>query len=80
MFHKIKIIVSITVIALLVLLTISENIFKTNKKLCFDDISDLPENKVGLLLGTSKYLKKDKQKYFTKTELMLPQNYITAEK
>lgn len=69
MFHKIKIIVSITVIALLVLLTISENIFKTNKKLCFDDISDLPENKVGLLLGTSKYLKKDKQNLFYKNRI-----------
>lgn len=69
MFQKIKIIGSITVIALLVLFTVSENIFKTNKKLCYDDISDLPENKVGLLLGTSKYLKKGKKNLFYKNRI-----------
>lgn len=69
MFQKIKIIGSITVIALLVLFTVSENIFKTNKKLCFDDIAQLPENKVGLLLGTSKYLKKGKKNLFYKNRI-----------
>lgn len=68
-FQKIKIIGSITVIALLVLFTVSENIFKTNKKLCFDDIAQLPENKVGLLLGTSKYLKKGKKNLFYKNRI-----------
>jgi SanA protein len=65
-FNKIKIYVSIIILSVLILFTISENIFKTNKKKCYDNIEDLPRNKVGLLLGTSKYRKGGKQNLFYK--------------
>jgi len=35
---------------------ISENIINANRKSCYSDINDIPKNKVGLLLGTSKYI------------------------
>ncbi len=63
---KIRTVSVIFFLSVLILLTISENIFKSNKKLCFDDIAKLPDNKVGLLLGTSKYLVGGKQNLFYK--------------
>ncbi len=53
-------------LTLLILLTISENIFKANKKLCYDDTTKIPVNKAGLLLGTSKYYKDGKENLFYK--------------
>jgi SanA protein len=38
------------------IIIVSENFMKKNKKLCFDDIDKIPYNKVGLVLGTTKYL------------------------
>jgi len=67
--EKIKITTAILVLLLLILLTVSENIFKTNKKLCTDKIENLPENKAGLLLGTSKYLKYGGENLFYKNRI-----------
>ncbi len=69
MIKKIKIATAILILSLLTLLTISENIFKANKRLCTDDIENLPENKAGLLLGTSKYLKTGGQNLFYKNRI-----------
>ncbi|MCF6365036.1 MAG: YdcF family protein [Bacteroidales bacterium] len=43
---------------------VSENIFKAQKKLCYNDIDEIPKNKVGLLLGTSKYIGKSLNYYY----------------
>ena len=57
------------ILSVLVIFTISENIFKQNRKLCYDSIEKLPVNKVGLLLGTSKYLKGGKENLFYKNRI-----------
>ncbi|NOZ33832.1 MAG: vancomycin high temperature exclusion protein [Chlorobi bacterium] len=67
--HKIKVIISISILSVLFIFIISENIFKTNRRLCYSDIEKIPENKVGLLLGTSKYLKGGKQNLFYKNRI-----------
>jgi len=67
--QKLKIIAAIIILSLLVLFTISENMFKANKKLCYNDMVKLPENKVGLLLGTSKYRKTGGQNVFYKNRI-----------
>ncbi|MCF6183872.1 MAG: YdcF family protein [Bacteroidales bacterium] len=67
--HKIKIIISISILSVLFIFIISENIFKSNKRLCYSDIEKIPYNKVGLLLGTSKYLKGGKQNLFYKNRI-----------
>ena len=69
MFRKIKIIAAISTVSVLIIFTISENIFKQNRKLCYDSIEKLPVNKVGLLLGTSKYLKGGKENLFYKNRI-----------
>ncbi len=67
--QKFKIIAAIIILSLLILFTISENIFKANKKLCYNEVVKLPENKVGLLLGTSKYKKSGGQNIFYKNRI-----------
>lgn len=61
---KIPVYLSGIILLFLVLLTVSENIFKTGKKRCYDKAADLPDKKVALLLGTSKYLKGGKINLF----------------
>lgn len=59
-----KNITSIIILSSLVLIIISENIIHANRKQCFDNVADLPVNKVGLLLGTSKYIGKQLNYYY----------------
>ncbi len=56
---KITKLTSIIILSSLVLIIISENIIHANKKQCHSDIAKMPVNKVGLLLGTSKYIGKN---------------------
>jgi len=56
LFSNIPFKLSILIVCILLVFIVSENIFKQNKKLCYNDISEIPKNKVGLLLGTSKYI------------------------
>ena len=62
--HKTKRITAIIILSILSLFIISENIFKAQKKLCYNDIDEIPVNKVGLLLGTSKYIGKSLNYYY----------------
>jgi len=62
--HKTRRITAIIILSILTLFIISENIFKTQKKLCYNDINEIPKNKVGLLLGTSKYIGKYLNYYY----------------
>jgi SanA protein len=62
--HKIKRITALTILFVLSTFIISENIFKAQKKYCYDDINEIPENNVGLLLGTSKYIGKTLNYYY----------------
>lgn len=66
MFRQIKLFTALALFFLLILLTVSERLFKLNKRLCYDDITELPENKTGLLLGTSKYMKDGSPNLFYK--------------
>jgi SanA protein len=43
---------------------ISENIIRATRHECFDKIEELPFNKTGLLLGTSKYIGKSLNYYY----------------
>jgi SanA protein len=47
---------SILFVGILFVFIISENFFKHNRRQCYNDINKIPQNKVGLLLGTSKYI------------------------
>ena len=54
--EKLKKIIAIAILSSLVLIIVSENIINSNRKQCYDNMADMPINKVGLLLGTSKYI------------------------
>ncbi len=69
MFKKIRIIVAIIILSVLIFFTVSENIFKQNKKLCYNNIEEIPANNVGLLLGTSKYLQGGGENVFYKNRI-----------
>ncbi|MCD4792839.1 MAG: YdcF family protein [Bacteroidales bacterium] len=55
---------SVTIISILLIIIVSENIIKANKDYCYDDIDDIPGNKVGLVLGTSKFIGKNWLNYY----------------
>ena len=55
-FKNLPFIFSVVIVSILLIIIISENIIKANEDYCYDDIKELPGNKVGMLLGTSKYI------------------------
>jgi Uncharacterized membrane protein len=61
MMKKIKylfIIFGVAVFAIIAVILISDNVIKkSNSKFIFNDVNEIPHNKVGLLLGTSKYVR-----------------------
>lgn len=56
--------ISIVILSFFISIIISENIIHANKRQCYDNVADLPTNKVGLLLGTSKYIGKQLNYYY----------------
>ncbi len=65
-FKNLPFIFSVTIISILLIIIVSENIIKANKDYCYDDIDDIPFNKVGLVLGTSKFIGKNWLNYYYK--------------
>jgi len=61
MMKKIKylfIIFGVAALAIIAVILISDNVIKkSNSKFIFNDVNEIPHNKVGLLLGTSKYVR-----------------------
>lgn len=55
-FKNLPFILSVVIVCLLLIIILSENIIKTGRQDCFNDINEIPGNKVGLVLGTSKYV------------------------
>ena len=52
------IIFGVAVFAIIAVILISDNVIKkSNSKFIFNDVNEIPHNKVGLLLGTSKYVR-----------------------
>ena len=48
----------VAVFAIIAVILISDNVIKkSNSKFIFNDVNEIPHNKVGLLLGTSKYVR-----------------------
>ncbi len=64
LFSKIKKIFVASILFVLILFIVSENIIGFNKKMCFSNIDDIPPNKVGMVLGTSKYIGKKLNYYY----------------
>lgn len=58
----------------------NRTIQKNSEAYLYSTVSDIPYNKVGLLLGTSPKLKTGKTICISTIGLKLPQNYITQEK
>lgn len=63
-FKNLPFIFSVVIVSILLIIIISENIIKANEDYCYDDINELPGNKVGMVLGTSKYIGKGWMNYY----------------
>ncbi|MDR3226112.1 MAG: YdcF family protein [Prevotellaceae bacterium] len=81
MLKKLKYLIILCIIAIVAVVFICDNVIRySSKKFVFNDINKTPYNKVGLLLGTSKYLKSGQINQYFANRITATVNLYNAHK